>query len=86
MAITRSSSVRYRLQAFMLDGSLRQSVGQMTLERIERLVFVGGPIRAVTDRAERAGHDHAPDPVLEGRAQQVAGAEYVVGEDLLLVA
>src|SRR5262249_54568051 len=58
----------------------------MTLERIERLALVRGPVGAAADRAERAGDDHTSDAVLQGRAQQVAGAEHVVGENLPLAA
>src|SRR5262249_12027047 len=58
----------------------------MTLERIERLALVRGPVGAAADRAERAGDDHTSDAVLQGRAQPVAGAEQVVGENLPLAA
>src|SRR5437870_4102186 len=58
----------------------------MALKRVEWFVFVGGPIRAMTDRAERAGDDDSLHSVLQRCTQKVSSAEHVVDEDLLLTA
>src|SRR5262245_5292313 len=70
----------------MLDRRLRHGIGQMTLERIERLGLIRWTGQAMAHCAERSRHHHATHSTMQCRVQQVASAEDIVGVDLLLAA
>ena len=72
-----------RAPALLLDERLAALVGHRALHGIELHGLVagsGGIVQVVSDRAERAGHDHPAGLRLPRRLQHVAGAEDVALE------